>query len=92
LERTEDSTKWFIKEKGKMIIPGIDESLRGKNISFQLVERRLVIPRRLIERTALCTFIKKDHTRKEINRLQIFVNIYQINFIEWLISLLGHGR
>lgn len=52
----------YKKEKGKMIIQHteVDESLRGKNIGFQLVEQGVDYAREAqLKIVPLCTFAKK---------------------------------
>ena len=52
----------YKKEQGKMIIQHteVDESLRGKNIGFQLVERGVNYAREAhLKIVPLCTFAKK---------------------------------
>jgi len=52
----------YKKEKGKMIIQHteVDESLKGKNIGFQLVERGVDYAREAhLKIVPLCTFAKK---------------------------------
>ena len=58
----------YKKENGKMIIQHteVDESLRGKNIGFQLVERGVIYAREAhLKIVPLCTFAKKAIERNK---------------------------